>query len=152
MCNNADNLSIKLIEQIKDFFIFFYEKPLHTILIGIICIFTYFYLCKSIKILFIGIVMFAFAIGTIVERCYTKSHYKKQILAYYDELPEKEKEIIDYCLENNSLAFRPDVYTIKEYTESIYSLVCKGFGTNISSGDDFLMPNFAYQLLKSINK
>lgn len=149
---NTDEIIFKFIKEIKGFFIFFYKKPLHTILIGIALILISLCLYKSIKLLLIGTVIFMFAIATIIEILYTKNQYKKQIVAYYNELSKNEQEIIDYCLENNILAFRPDVLSSRDYSEPIYSLVQKGYGTNISYGGDFLLFNETYEILKSLHK
>ena len=149
---NTDEIIFKFIKELKEFFIFFYKKPLHTIIIGIALILISLCLYKSIKILLIGSVTFAFGIATIIEIRYTKNKYKKQILAYHNELSKNEQEIIDYCLKNNSLAFRPDILSARDYSESIYSLVQKGYGTNISYGGDFLLFNETYEILKSLHK
>ncbi|MFA7658309.1 MAG: hypothetical protein WCY19_02635 [Candidatus Gastranaerophilaceae bacterium] len=136
----------KVLNSIKDFLMFFYNKPLHLLLIGLVLTFLGWHYHKTFVIIS-GFVILVFAIATFLENKYKNNKYKKQIIKYYKNLQGIEKEIIDHCINNNILTYEADLYDDQDYITAIYSLVGKGFGVNINYGGNLLLHQLAFDFI-----
>ncbi len=150
-----ENVITKFLEQLKDSFEFFYNKSWHFLFIGIAILLIHLFYYPSVYLILSSIVLIIFSSISIIERFINIFKFKAQIRQFYFDLMGTEKEIINYCISNNTLTFEKDIYADNEYTMAIYSLIGKGFGKNISYGGDFIMHKEVYeQILKirQINK
>ena len=144
-----ENIITKLLEQIKDSFEFFYDKPWHFLFVGIAILLIYLFYYSSVYLILVSIVLIVFSLITIIERIVNICKFKKHIKQSYSDLIDIEKEIIDYCISKRTLTYHKDLYAEDDYTMAIYSLVGKGFGQNINYGGDFLLFQEVYeQILK----
>ena len=73
---------------------------------------------------------------------------KKYWIREYNELSENEKDIINYCLFHKTLIFEAPLFDNEEYINSIYSLVIRKFGQNITWGGRFALHKDCYEILK----
>ena len=147
-----ENIITKIIEQFRHLFGFFYDKPYHFLVIGIMMIMVYFIAYNSVKLLIFALCLTGFSITTIVEQWLNIKIKLDNIKNFYTDLKSKEKEIVEHCINNKILSYRTDPYDDDEYTTAIYSLVGKGFGTNITYGGDFIMYKEVYKMLLNMDK
>lgn len=71
----------------------------------------------------------------------------------YNNLSQKEKEIVDWCLCNKTLTFDAPTLMNTEWVNRIYSLVGRRLGNNITYGGDFMMNKLCFDtLLEYIEK
>lgn len=145
-----DNFINTLFENLKEFFVFFYNKPYHFFFVGLTMLLIYIYLVKNNYLLITSLVLTVFSIVTIIEILCNKNKRKNDIDKYYKELRGLEKEIIDNCINNRILTYRKETFDDKGYVTAISSLVGKGFGCNISSGKDFMMYQEVYNQLSEL--
>lgn len=129
-----DNFINTLFENLKEFLVFFYNKPYHFFFVGLTMLLIYIYLVKNNYLLITSLVLTFFFIVTIIEILCNKNKRKNDIDKYYKELRGLEKETFDD----------------KGYVTAIYSLVGKGFGCNISYGGDFMMYQEVYNQLSEL--
>ncbi len=154
------------------------NKPIHYFLVGICLIIWNRFIEKEPKyILLIGIILLLLSIASFIEFIIRKicahnrkNKIKKQknesekkeqeqlksninsIIEEYNNLKGKEKEIIDYCLKNNTRAFQPKASVYSGYPEAIMSLIAKGFAQKGSNFAMFTMNHFAYKTLTKIKE
>ncbi len=145
-----DNFVDNFFKHIKDFFVFFYNKPYHLFFVGLTLLLIYLCLVKNSHLLITGSVLTVFSIVTIIEILCNNNKRKNNIKKYYNELQGFEKEIIETCLNSAILSYVTDPFDDDAYTTAIYSLVGKGFGHNISRGGDFIMYQEVYNQLSEL--
>lgn len=145
-----DNFINKFMENIKEFLVFFYNKPYHFFFVGLTMLLIYIYFERNNYLLITSSLVIVFSIITIIEFKYNENKRKNNIKKYYNELQGLEKEIIDTCLNSAILSYVTDPFDDDAYTTAIYSLVGKGFGHNISRGGDFIMYQEVYNQLSEL--
>ncbi len=145
-----DNFINKFMENIKEFLVFFYNKPYHFFFVGLTMLLIYIYFVRNNYLLITSSVVVVFSIITIIEFKYNENKRKNNIKKYYNELQGLEKEIIDTCLNSAILSYVTDPFDDDAYTTAIYSLVGKGFGHNISRGGNFIMYQEVYNQLSEL--
>ena len=127
------------------------NKPTHYLFIGLFfALWGYKY--KNHLLVFIGISLFLFALASYTESIFRFISQKRlikknkeKIIRIYKNLPEKEQEIVNYCIDNHSMVFETTGFD--DYDEAIRSLSAKGFAQN-ANVVLFVINSFVYETLE----
>lgn len=160
-----ENIFIKIISSLN--------KPIHYFFVGLCLIIWNKVVEKEpTYILLVGIIFVLLFIASIIEFIIRKvamynrkskmlkrkeeheknknEQLKSQIIWIQDEyqrLKGKEKEIIDYCIKNNSRVFQQSELIFENYSEAINSLIAKGFASSKSSSLTFIIDETTFLVL-----
>ncbi len=149
------------------------NKPIHYFLVGSLLVAWNMFVDKEHNhLLLIGLILILLALASVIEYVIRKiklqirknkiiknEQYKKikederlknkldRVINEYNRLKGKEKEIVDYCISNNSRVFQQPALTFEIYTEAIESLIIKRLAGPGSNAYNFIMDEETFMIL-----
>ena len=143
---------MNIIEKILSFL----NKPTHYLFVGLTFSCWAFFVEKNSTgtNMFIGIVLLSLAFAFFVEWCFKNlqvflKHQKRKvkIIQMYKEAQFHEKDILDFCLENNTLTYTTSPFE-EDIINAIKSLSFKDLGMSYGQGTAFALYADALEILK----
>ena len=132
------------------------NKPTHYLFVGGIFIFWAKFIEKNLhsSTMFIGLILLSLAFASFAEWCFknTCKFIKQQkrkikIIQMYKEARFHEKDILDFCLENNTLTYTTSPFE-EDIINAIQSLSLKDLGMSYGQGTAFALYADASEILK----
>ena len=123
------------------------KKPMHYLFVGIVLIFWAILIEKNISgvYMLIGLIFIAIAFASFIDWCYknilnliNQIKFKDKIKKIYNETQNKERMILDYCIDNNILTYTTDPFN-EDIINAIQSLSFKGIGLATDSSCGFVL-------------
>ena len=161
-----DNIFVKILALLN--------KPIHYFLVGAFLIIWNKFIDNEPKyLLLVGVILVLLSIASIIEFIIRKiavynrknkmskqkeedeknknEQLKNEIIWIqneYKKLNKNEKEVIDYCIRNNSRVFQQDI--LGNYSEAINSLIAKGFANRRSNSLNFVINENVFLVLEKL--
>lgn len=141
------------------------DKPYHYFMVGLFLVVWKYFLGSEMDLYFWGGIFIVISLASGIERIVqvvnkkiaenkeerlkkeNMEKLKNYYIDEYNKMNSFEKDIIDYCIRNNTLIYTSSIFATKEEIAHICSLVGKRFGYNVSYGGDFMMDQLCYDVL-----
>ena len=132
------------------------NKPTHYLFAGGIFIFWAKFIEKNLhsSTMFIGLILLSLAFASFVEWCFKNINkliqlqkYKTLIINKYNEAQSFEKNILNHCIENNTLTYTTNPFE-DDIINAIQSLSFKELGISCGQGTAFALYENVLEILK----